>query len=240
MIRLVGVCLRFEEFFLQDINLEIEEGCFFILMGPTGAGKTVLLEAVAGHHNLKSGKVFLRGQDVTHLPPEERRIGIVYQDYALFPHMSVEDNIRFAVPYMGERARLGQPERFKNLVSRLNLAHLLHRRPSTLSGGEAQRTALARALFSDPDLVLLDEPLSALDPAFRGELRDMLKSLHTETGKTFIVVTHDFSEARELGSRGAVMNQGRIAQQGSIEEIFAEPSEEFVARFVGARHRSSS
>jgi len=233
MIRLTGVHLRFDEFYLQNINLEVGEGCFFVVMGPTGAGKTVLLEAIAGHHQVEAGTVVLRGQDVTRRSPEERRIGIVYQDYALFPHLSVAENILFARPYLGAVARSGHQIRFEELVTRLNLRHLLHRKPLTLSGGEAQRTALARALLPDPDVILLDEPLSALDPAFRGEMRDMLKRLQRETGKTFIVVTHDFSEARDLGSRGAIMNLGQIVQQGPIEELFTRPANDFVARFVG-------
>jgi molybdate/tungstate transport system ATP-binding protein len=233
MIRLEGVYLHFDEFFLRDINLRIEEACFFVLMGPTGAGKTVLLEAIAGHHKIQKGSVFLRSQDVTRHSPEQRRIGIVYQDYALFPHLSVAENILFALPYMKAEVRAGHERRFEELVTRLNLGHLLHRKPLTLSGGEAQRTALARALLPDPDLILLDEPLSALDPAFRGEMRDMLKDLQRETGKTFIVVTHDFGEARDLGRRGAIMNQGQIIQQGTIEELFTQPANDFVARFVG-------
>ncbi|MBN2875223.1 MAG: ATP-binding cassette domain-containing protein [Spirochaetales bacterium] len=238
MIEVRDVHLRFEDFYLQDINLRIEEGCFFVLMGPTGAGKTVLLEAIAGHHRLQSGTIMMRGHDVTRWLPEERRVGIVYQDYALFPHLSVEENVRFASRYLSDDARRGLEERFGTLVTRLNLRHLLHRKPATLSGGEAQRTALARALLPDPDVVLLDEPLSALDPAFRGDMRDMLGELHAETGKTFVVVTHDFAEARELGSKGAILNQGRIAQAGTIEELFEAPVDEFVARFTGVSRRA--
>ncbi|HPE36628.1 MAG TPA: ATP-binding cassette domain-containing protein [Spirochaetales bacterium] len=238
MISVRGLSLRFEGFRLDDINLDIEEGCFFIVMGPTGAGKTVLLEAIAGHHALDSGSVSLRGVDVTRLPPEARRVGIVYQDYALFPHLNVERNIRFAEAYLGDDEADARGLRFRRLVERLDIGHLLGRKPGTLSGGESQRVALARALLPDPDLVLLDEPLSALDPAFRGELRDMLKDIHRDTGTTFVAVTHDFDEARDLGTRGAVMNRGRIVQDGSIADIFERPNDEFVARFVGASARA--
>ncbi|HUW69101.1 MAG TPA: ATP-binding cassette domain-containing protein [bacterium] len=147
-------------------------------------------------------------------------------------HVEAE-NIRFAERYMKAASRDGMQERFASLVSRLDLGHLLHHHPDTLSGGEAQRTSLARALFPDPDVILLDEPLSTLDPAFRGDTRDMLKSLQAETGKTFIVVTHDFLEAQELGSCCAIMNHGRILQHGSIDELFTRPADDFIARFVG-------
>ena len=233
-----------EEFRLCDVNLDIAAGEYFIVLGPTGAGKTILLETIAGLHRPLKGRIILDGEDVTNAPPERRGIGFVYQDYALFPHLSVAGNIAFGLK-LRKMDRSDIEERVAAIGRLLGIEHLLHRRPGTLSGGEAQRVALARALVVEPRLLLLDEPLSALDPETREALQRELGRIHRELGTTTIHVTHDFEEAVALGDRiavlredrvGDVKREGRIVQLGTPEDIFRRPASEFVARFVGVRN----
>jgi molybdopterin-binding protein len=223
------------EFRLRDIALDIAPGETFVILGPTGAGKTVLLETVAGLHQADTGRILLDDQDVTDKPPERRGVGFVYQDYALFPHLNVAGNIAFGLRLRKDSRGLIK-QRVAQISELLNIDHLLHRRPDTLSGGEQQRAALARALVVEPRLLLLDEPLSALDPETREGLQREMTHLHCELGTTTIHVTHDFEEAVALGDRIAVVHEGRIAQVGLPEDIFRRPSSEFVARFVGVRN----
>lgn len=239
MIRVEDLNITLPGFNLPDINLGIEENEFFILMGPTGAGKTVLLEAIAGLIPVKSGKIFIGKKGVTKLPPEKRGVSIVYQDFALFPHLTVLENITYGLHF--HRIEKTKAEKMLDLfIENLNLSHLHKRFPTTLSGGEKQRVALARALMIEPRVLLLDEPLSALDPGFREEVRDVLKRLHRSSNVTFLMVTHDFAEALSLAGRAAVMNNGRIEQVGSIEDIFQRPSSPFVADFVGMKNLFSA
>ncbi len=229
----LSICLG--EFHLQDINMDIEKGSFFTLMGPTGAGKTVLLEAIAGLVPIHKGNIILGGKNVTRLPPEKRGVGIVYQDYALFPHLSVLANITYGLHYRKMKRKDAQ-ERLEQLIDELNLSHLLKRLPTNLSGGENQRVALARALIVDPKVLLLDEPLSALDPSFREEIRKGLQRLHAQSDTTFLMVTHDFAEALSLSDRAAIMNRGKIEQIGCMKDIFQKPNSTFVADFVGMKN----
>ncbi len=232
MIRIENLCVRLPDFSLDRINLHVADGEFFILLGPTGAGKTVLLESVAGLVPVSSGRIHLNGRNVTHLCPEKRGVGIVYQDSALFPHLTVKDNIRYGLRYQKDSPDKA-PMKFDPLVEALGIGHLLHRNATTLSGGEKQRVALARALIVAPALLLLDEPLSALDPNFREEIRDILKDLHRNTGVTILMVTHDFAEARYLAQHIAVINNGRLEQTGTVDAVFLKPATAFTARFVG-------
>lgn len=227
--------VNLEGFRLRQINLDVAAGEYFVVLGPTGAGKTVLLETVAGLHQPHKGCILLDGRDVTNVPPERRSIGFVYQDYALFPHLSVAENISFGLKLRGLDRRVVE-ERLAGISQLLGIDHLLHRRPGTLSGGEAQRVALARALVVEPRLLLLDEPLSALDPETREGLQRELARLHRQLSSTTIHVTHDFEEAVALGDRIAVVNEGQVVQIGAPEEIFRKPTSEFVARFVGVRN----
>jgi len=222
-------------FQLQDITLKIEKNEFFVLMGPTGAGKTVLLEALAGLMPIKRGKILIGGRDLTKAPPEGRGVGIVYQDYALFPHLTVLENIRYGLRFH----RIDQQEteaRLHYLLETLRISALKGRYPAHLSGGEKQRVALARALIIKPAVLLLDEPLSSLDPGFREEIRGLLQALHKSSEVTFIMVTHNFSDAFSLAGRAAVINNGRIEQVDTVENIFQKPRTTFVAGFIGMKN----
>ncbi|NDV26516.1 ABC transporter ATP-binding protein [Desulfovibrio sp. JC010] len=232
MIKIEKLNVELPEFALRDINLHIPEGDFFTLLGPTGSGKSVLLETIAGLVPVASGSIKISGNEIVHLPPEKRGLSIVYQDYALFPHLSVLENIIFGAKYQGiseEKAVCEASE----LAEKLNISHLLPRTPRHLSGGERQRAAIARALLVKPKVLLLDEPLSALDPSFRQEVQDLLKDLHRETGITFVMVTHDFDEALYLSTNGAIIRNGELVRKGKIRDIFNSPGSEFVAGFVG-------
>ena len=235
MIGISGINIQLGTFHLRNINLTIERNEFFILMGPTGAGKTVLLEAIAGLIPVRQGSLTIAGNDVTGRPPDKRGVGIVYQDYALFPHLTVRENITYGL-HFHKLDRAKAKKRFERLVEELSLSPLLARYPTNLSGGESQRVSLARALMVEPSVLLLDEPLSALDPGFREEIRKGLKKLHRDSDVTFLMVTHDFSEALSLGSRGAVMNNGMLEQVGNMKEIFQHPNSAFVADFVGMKN----
>ena len=235
MISLKSVRVEFRRFALQDISLELETGDYFMLVGPTGAGKTLLMETIAGLHPVKSGEIWIEGRDVTRLEPEKRHIGMVYQDCALLPHLSVAENIVFGLKV--RRVANGEIKRkLAEIVSIIKVEHLLERKPGKLSGGEKQKVALARALATSLRLLLLDEPLSSLDPESREMLQQELKRLHRELGITVIHITHDFDEALLLGKHIAVIGEGGIRQAGTPEEVFRRPSSEFVARFTRMRN----
>jgi molybdate/tungstate transport system ATP-binding protein len=235
VIELENIHIDVPGFSVRDINLSVNEGEFFALLGPTGAGKTLLLEAISGLVPINNGRITIGKREVTYLPPEKRRIGIVYQDQALFPHLTVKKNISYGLSYSnmdGKKVR----EYLEKLLNQLELNHLLKRSIHRLSGGERQRVALARALVVRPSVLLLDEPLSSLDPNFREEIRRTLKKLHLEMGTTFLMVTHDFSEVLFLAGRTAIINQGRIEQVGNTLDIFQKPATAFVADFVGMKN----
>ncbi|WP_022660985.1 ABC transporter ATP-binding protein [Paucidesulfovibrio longus] len=232
MIVLENLDVELPGFALRGVSLSVAEREFFALLGPTGAGKSVLLETVAGLLPVRRGRVRLDGRDITRLPPERRGLGMVYQDNALFPHLSVRRNIAFGLRHH----RGARPERVGELAELLGIAHLLPRSLHGLSGGERQRVALARALAVEPRVLLLDEPLSALDPNSRHGVKRMLKDLHRETGITFMMVTHDFDEALFLADRAAVIRGGRVVQQGAVQDIFHRPADAGVAEFVGMRN----
>jgi molybdate/tungstate transport system ATP-binding protein len=235
VIRLEKLHVRVGAFDLQDISFSVPKGGYALIIGPTGSGKTTLLEAIAGHARLRAGRVFLHDDDVTDLPPERRGLGFVYQQYHLFPHLTVRDNIAYGVAKPGRKSGTGANTRGRTqeLADMLAIGPLLDRQVRGLSGGEQQRVALARALAPRPSILLLDEPFAAVDPATRQVLRRELRELHQREGITTLQVTHDFDEALRLGDLVAVLADGRIAQSGTPEEVFRYPNSAFVARFVG-------
>ena len=235
MIQIKNLHVDLKDFQLQDINLSISEGEYFIILGPTGAGKTVLLESIAGLYPIKSGEIRLRGKEITRLEPEKRGISIVYQDHALFPHLSVKDNIIFGLK-LRKQPKAGVEAALDWIAELLDISHLLSRKPDTLSGGEQQKVALARALSIKPEVLLLDEPLSALDPETREGVQKELRQLHNRLKITTIHVTHDFEEAIALGDHIAVLGEGCIKQVGTPEQIFRQPNSEFIARFAMTRN----
>ncbi|MEN6293651.1 MAG: tungstate ABC transporter ATP-binding protein WtpC [Methanobacterium sp.] len=235
MIRIENLSNDWKEFKINNINLQVKDNEYFVILGPSGSGKTMLLELIAGMWPLDSGKIYMENKDITTLPPEKRGIGFVYQNYMLFPHKTVFENISF-----GLKVRKVRDEEIKTRVEEmmdlLKVSHLADRLPRTLSGGEQQRTALARALIIYPKILLMDEPLSALDRKTRDELMQELKEIHRKFDVTLVHVTHNFDEALMLADRIAIMRNGEISQVGTSTEIFRHPADKFVADFVGAEN----
>lgn len=232
---LQGLEVRAGDFSLSGIDLGLRAGEYLAILGPTGAGKTLLLETVAGLRRPRAGRILVAGTDVTPLPPERRGMGYVVQDYALFPHLSVFENIAFGL----RLRRLSKGEirrRVGEMAVLVGIEELLTRGVEGLSGGERQRVALARVLAIQPRALLLDEPLSALDPQHRQGLQRTLRDLHSALSPTVLHVTHDFEEAAALGEKVAVLYGGRIAQVGPVEEVFRRPASPEVAGFLGARN----
>jgi putative spermidine/putrescine transport system ATP-binding protein len=217
---------------VDDLTLEIEAGEFFTMLGPSGSGKTTTLRLIAGFESPDAGRVLLNGADVTRQPPYERDVNTVFQDYALFPHMTVGENVAYGLKIK----RIKKTERTKRAAEVLELVQLsglMKRKPSQLSGGQRQRVALARAIVNHPQVLLLDEPLGALDLKLRQEMQIELKRIQQEVGITFIYVTHDQEEALTMSDRLAVFNDGRIEQVGAPADVYEHPQTEFVAGFVG-------
>lgn len=235
MIKVEGLYTMLGNFLLDEINLRVHPGEFFILSGPTGSGKSIVLESIAGLVPIKRGAIYLNGKNIISQKPEKRNISICYQDYNLFPHMSVSKNIWYGVNFKKDKGAIKYKKNFDRLVDLLKISHLLNRCPENLSGGEKQRVSLARALIVEPEILLLDEPLSALDPNTKEKIQWEIKKIHNELKMTTIMVTHSFQEAYCLGDRMAVMNEGKILQSGTIDEIFQYPKSEFVADFVGMK-----
>ncbi len=232
MIRIEDISKDLGEFFLRDIWLEIEDHEYFVILGPTGAGKSILLETLAGIFRPDRGRIFVDDREITHVPPRDRNIGMVYQDYTLFPFLTVEENIGFGLKTLKMEKRAIK-RKVDELSSLLGIEHLGHRYPGTLSGGEQQKVAIARAIAIEPKILLLDEPLSALDSRTRDYLREELKRVKREFGITMVHVTHDQTEALVLADRIAVMMHGRLMQVGTPYEIFSKPQTEELADFVG-------
>ncbi|MFC2011417.1 ATP-binding cassette domain-containing protein [Chloroflexota bacterium] len=235
MLEVKDLCAQLGSFFLKDINLEVQDGEYFVLLGPTGSGKTVFLESIAGLKPVSSGQVSINGRDVTSLNLEKRIIGFAYQDYALYRHLSVRDNISFGLMWRW-KTRRDIKEAVDRAVELLGIEDLLKKRPMDLSGGESQKICLARAVAIKPDLLLLDEPLNAIDPESKETTERELKELHNRLRLTTIHVTHDFEEAISLGHRIAIMMGGRIVQIGTPNQIFRRPNSGLVARFLMTRN----
>jgi multiple sugar transport system ATP-binding protein len=217
---------------LRDLSLDVAEGELFVLLGPSGSGKTTVLRLVAGLESPQSGGVMIGERDVTRLPPNERNVGMVFQSYALFPHMTVEQNVAFGMA-VRRRPREEIVRRVKEVATVLEIEGLLDRLPRELSGGERQRIALGRALVRDPDVLLLDEPLSNLDAQLRIQTRTEIVRLQARLHITTVYVTHDQTEALGMGHRVGVLRDGRLEQVGTPQEIYEQPATLFVGRFVG-------
>jgi len=220
---------------LRGVHVEVKDGEFLVLLGPTGAGKTTTLRIVSGLEEPDEGKVYIDGVLMNGVAPRDRNCAFVFQNYILYPHMTVYDNLAF--PLRSKMWKVEEDEirrRIEKISSVLKIQHLLKRKPDRLSGGEQQRVALGRAMVRNPKVFLMDEPLSNLDAKLREEMRVELKSLQKNLNATFFFVTHDHVEAMTLGDRVAVLNQGMVMQVGSPEEVYARPGNLFVARFIGA------
>lgn len=217
---------------LDNVSLQVNTNEFFAILGPSGSGKTTLLRALAGFESLDSGQIILDGQDVVDVPPNKRPVNLMFQSYALFPHMTVFDNVAYGLRREHQPAN-DVKERVNSLLETVGLRDLATRRPHQLSGGQKQRVALARAIVKRPKILLLDEPLSALDRKVRGDMQLELKRLQHEVGITFVVVTHDQEEAMSMADRIAVMDEGRVVQVATPTELYRQPSNSFVADFIG-------
>jgi sulfate transport system ATP-binding protein len=230
------VSKRFGDFVaLDDVSLDVESGALTALLGPSGSGKSTLLRIVAGLEVPDEGRVVLAGKDATELSPQKRNVGVVFQHYAAFKHMTVWENVAFGLK-VRRRPKAEIKERVDELLNLVQLQNFGHRYPAQLSGGQRQRMGLARALAPEPQVLLLDEPFGALDARVRAELREWLRHLHDVVHVTTVFVTHDQDEAMEISDTIAVINEGRLEQVGSPRELYDEPASEFVMRFVGDAH----
>ncbi len=231
LLKVENLSIELGEFKLENASFGVEKGDYLMIIGPTGSGKTIILETIAGFYQPKQGRIYMKGKDITTLPPEKRGISMVYQDYMLFPHMSVYDNIAF-----GLRKKNDNEKEIKNEINHiakvLEIQHLLNRSPTTLSGGEQQRVAIARALVVKPEILLMDEPFSSLDVKTRERMRKLVKNAMEEYDTTVIQVTHDFEDVFTLADKIIIMKGGKILQMGTPEEIFSKPANEFIANFV--------
>ncbi|MGD8190613.1 ABC transporter ATP-binding protein [Brevibacillus ginsengisoli] len=236
-VELVNIQKRFQNnIVVNDFNLQIEQGEFISFLGPSGCGKTTTLNMIAGFLEPDEGDLFIKGQRMNGVPPYKRELGMVFQTYSLFPHMTVAENIAYGLK-LRKVGKTEMHERVKRVLELVKLPHVADRYPKQLSGGQRQRIAIARALVIEPSLLLLDEPLSNLDAKLREELRDELKRLHQEIGVTTIFVTHDQEEALSLSDRIVVLNHGFVEQIGSPLDIYNRPASEFVHTFIGKTNR---
>ena len=235
MIQISDLTLTAGNFRIDRLNLELREGVFNILLGPTGSGKTLILESVIGLRPITKGRIVLGGKEIQDLPPEKRGLAYVPQDLALFPHLTVRENLRYG---LGAREKTSAEDEthLERVIEALKIRHLLERHPQGLSGGEKQRVALGRALAPSPRLILLDEPLAALDPALKSEIQQLLLSLHRTLRFTALYVTHDLEEAYLLGDTITVLIDGRIEQRGQRQDVFHRPKTAKIARFLDFRN----
>ncbi|MBS3771480.1 MAG: ATP-binding cassette domain-containing protein [Bacteroidales bacterium] len=234
MLELKNISKSFDGFRIRDIDLRVEVGDYYVILGKSGAGKTLLLEILAGLIVPDEGMIELEGRDITKQRIQDRPMGLVFQDHAIFPHFTVFGNIAYPLKRRGFSGS-EIDSRIKDLAETMQITHLLNRYPDTLSGGEAQRTVLARTLAFGPRLLLLDEPLSSLDVQFKKELQALLRELNRR-GQTIVHVTHDYEEALALANRVGVMQGGTLVQQGDIDRVFRNPKSKFIADFVGIKN----
>lgn len=234
MLKLDNVSKRLGQFALSDISMEISEGEYYVLLGRSGSGKTQLLEVIAGLNEPDSGKIWLNGEDITRKKIQKRKIGLVFQDFAIFPNMTVFGNIAYPLHSSGiDRKMIA--EKVRNISDEMNISHIINRNTHNLSCGELQRVAIARTLVTSPELLLLDEPMASIDASLKDDIKKVLRQLNKK-GLTIIHVTHDYREAVSLASRVGVIHNGRIIQEGIPDEVFRKPVNRFVARYAGIRN----
>jgi len=234
MLELKHISKKLGNFEIRQASVKVMQGNYCVILGKSGSGKSLLLELIAGILSPDEGQIVLQGSDITGFKTNHRQIGLVFQDYALFPHLSVYDNIAYALKVQKSKPDI-MKKRVLKLSEEMEISHLLNRRPESLSGGEKQRVALARTMASNPKILLLDEPLVSLDVQLRAGIMGLLRKIHHK-GQTIIHVTHDYEEAIALATHIAVMKNGEIIQTGSPTEIFQHPKDEFVANFIGIRN----
>lgn len=234
MLKVEGITRKFGQFNLSDITFFVNQGDYFMLLGPSGAGKSLILEIIAGIVKPEKGQIWVDNVDITKTSIGNRSIGLVFQDLAIFPHMSVSQNIGYPLRRKNFKKK-DEIKRVTEIAGKLSITHILTRNPSSLSGGEMQRVALARTLALEPKILLLDEPLSSIDVQLRSELKALLRNLNRE-GQTIIHVTHDYDEAISLGNNVAIVNNGRILQTGTPVDVFKNPASDFVANFSGIKN----
>lgn len=235
MIKIEGLTILLGSFHLKDFRIEIAEGEFHFLLGPTGSGKTLILESIIGLHKPKKGKIWVGEKEVQTLPPERREISYVPQDLALFPHLSVKENILYGIKAKNHSLKT-YGEYIESLIQVMRVGHLLERYPANLSGGEKKRVALLRGLAPKPKLLLLDEPLSGLDPSIKFEIQQLLKTLHASLHPTVLCVSHDFEEAYLLGDKMTIFIDGKVEQVGKRDNVFLKPRSQKVAQFLGLKN----
>jgi ABC-type Fe3+/spermidine/putrescine transport system ATPase subunit len=235
MIKIEGLTILLGSFRLKDFRIEIAEGEFHFLLGPTGSGKTLILESIIGLHKPKKGKIWVGEKEVQTLPPERREISYVPQDLALFPHLSVKENILYGIKAKNHSLKT-YGEYIESLIQVMRVGHLLERYPANLSGGEKKRVALLRGLAPKPKLLLLDEPLSGLDPSIKFEIQQLLKTLHASFHPTVLCVSHDFEEAYLLGDKMTIFIDGKVEQVGKRDDVFLKPRSKNVAYFLGLKN----
>jgi len=234
MLELRNISKNYGDFELKEISIQIQKGEYFILLGRSGAGKSQLLEIISGLRKPDRGEIILNGRDITRENIQERKVGLVFQDFALFPHLTVFDNISY--PLKMKKMKSGKiVKKVGEISDNLNVKHLLDRKPDVLSGGEKQRVAVARTLVTSPDIILLDEPMSSIDTPLRDDIRRLLRKIN-QSGMTILHVTHDHRESIRLAHRVGVIHNGRIIQIGHPVEVFAKPANRFVARFAGIQN----
>ncbi|MCK5822597.1 MAG: ATP-binding cassette domain-containing protein [Bacteroidales bacterium] len=234
MLEIKNISKNLDDFNIKDISFSVNKGDYFIILGVSGAGKSIILEIIAGLMEPSSGTIFLNNKNITNEKIQKRKIGLVFQDYAVFPHLSVKENILYPLKKSGLEKKEIQ-NRLSQLADEMSISHLLNRKPDTLSGGELQRVALARTLALNPECLLLDEPLSSLDIQLKNDLRGLLRRINKK-GQTIIHVTHDYEEAIFLANKVAVINDGKIVQIGTPEQVFKNPKTKFVANFSGIKN----
>ena len=234
MLELRDISKNYGDFKLNDISIQVQKGEYFILLGRSGAGKSQLLEIISGLRKPDRGEIILNGRDITRDNIQERKVGLVFQDFALFPHLTVFDNISY--PLRMKKMKSGEIiKKVDEISGNLNVKHLFNRKPDILSGGEKQRVAVARTLVTSPDIILLDEPMSSIDTPFRDDIRRLLRRIN-QSGMTILHVTHDYRESIRLAHRVGVIHNGRIIQTGHPVEVFEKPVNRFVARFTGIQN----